>query len=98
MSQGKILTIAAIMYMAFFTGSAFAFDKSFHPNHQFVAMESIGPNLKPDLIIDKEKAAKTKTAEEEMQLPSGVSPINPSPSNSNIPTGAARRLTPALYW
>lgn len=96
MNQGKILTIVATMYIAFFTGSAFAFDKSFHPNHQFVERESIGPNLKPDLIIDKEKAAKVKTAEEEMQLPSGVVASDPSPKNSNIPTGAARRMTPSL--
>lgn len=96
MNQGKILTIAIIMYMAFFTGSAFAFDKSFHPNHQFVERESIGPNLKPGLVIDKEKAAKVKTAEEEMQLPSGIVPSDPSPKNSNIPTGAARRLMPSL--
>ncbi|GEM_PF-7133199 len=96
MNQGKILTLAIIMCIAFFTGSAYAFDKSFHPNHQFVDRESIGPKLKSDLVIDKDKAAKVKTAEEEMQLPSGVVPSDPSPKNSNIPTGAARRLTPSL--
>ena len=96
MNQGKILAIAIIMCVAFFTGSASAFDKSFHPNHQFVDRESIGPNLKSGLVIDKDKAAKVKTAEEEMQLPSGVNPNDPSPKNSNIPTGSARRLIPSL--
>jgi hypothetical protein len=96
MIQGKILTIAIIICTVFFVGSVSAFDKSFHPNHQFVDRESIGPNFKTDFVIDKEKAAKVKTSEEEMQLPSGVMPSDPSPKNSNIPTGADRRLTPSL--
>lgn len=96
MIQGKTLTIAIIFCIIFPAGNVFAFDKSFHPNHQFVDIESIGPNFKTGFIIDKDKAAKVKTSEEEMQLPSGVNPSDPSPKNSNIPTGSARRLIPSL--
>jgi len=96
MIQGKTLTVAIIMCTAFFAGSASAFDKSFHPNHQFVDRESIGPNFKSGYVIDKDKAAKTKTAEEEMQLPSGVNPNDPSPKNSNIRTGSDLRLVESL--
>ncbi|WP_348225602.1 hypothetical protein [Nitrosomonas sp. Is79A3] len=96
MILSKILTIAIIICTVFFAGSASAFDKAFHPNHQFVDRESIGPNFKTGFVIDKEKAAKVKTSEEEMQLPSGVNPSDPSPKNSNIPAGAARRLIPSL--
>ncbi|QOJ24075.1 MAG: hypothetical protein HRU78_10825 [Gammaproteobacteria bacterium] len=96
MIQGKTLAIAIIFCTAFFVSNVFAFDKSFHPNHQFVDKESIGPNFKTGFVIDKEKAAKTKTSEEEMQLPSGIVSSDPSPKNSNIPTGSARRLIPSL--
>ncbi len=96
MIQRKILTIAIIFCTVLFAGNVSAFDKSFHPNHQFVDRESIGPNFKTDFVIDKEKAAKVKTSEEEMQLPSGIVPSDPSPKNSNIPTGSARRLIPSL--
>mgnify|MGYP003391130688 len=91
MNQGKTLTLVITLCAAAFSGSAVAFDKSFHPNHQFVDRESIGPNFKTDLVIDKDKAAKVKTAQEELQLPSGVNPYDPSPKNSNIPTGSNRR-------
>ena len=97
MFQGKQLTLGIIIICAaFFAGSASAFDKSFDPNHQFVDRESIGPNYKTGFVIDKDKAAKVKTAEEELQLPSGGNPNDPSPKNSNIPSGAARRLIPSL--
>lgn len=94
MIQGKTLTVAIIFCAVFFASNALAFDKSFHPNHKFVDRESIGPNFKTGFVIDKEKAAKVKTSEEEMQLPSGIVPSDPSPKNTNIPTGSARRLTP----
>ena len=87
MTETKKLTIASIMFAAFFTGSAHAFDESFHPNHKFVDRESIGPNLRSDLMIDQEKAAKEKTAEENIRLPSGVNPNNPSGANPNVITG-----------
>lgn len=96
MTQGKTLAVAIIFCTACFASNVSAFDKSFHPNHQFVDRESIGPNFKTDFVIDKEKAAKAKTSEEEMQLPSGIVPSDPSPKNSNIPTGSARRLTTSL--
>ena len=88
MTGTKKLMIASIMLAAFCMGSnAYAFDESFHPNHKFVDRESIGPNLRSDLTIDQEKAAKVKTAEENMRLPSGVNPNNPSGANPNIITG-----------
>ncbi|MDV6341132.1 hypothetical protein R2103_05050 [Nitrosomonas sp. Is24] len=94
MMQGKTLTVVIIFCAVFFASNVFAFDKAFHPNHQFIERESIGPNFKTGFVIDQEKAAKVKTSEEEMQLPSGIVPSDPSPKNSNIPTGSARRLTP----
>ena len=84
MTQGKKLTLVSIICAVFFAGSAFAFDQSFHPSHKFVDRESIGPNLRSDLIIDKDKAAKEKTSEENLQIPSGVNPNNPSGANPNI--------------
>ena len=96
MIQRKTLTVAIIFCAVFFASNALASDESFHPNHKFVDRESIGPNFKTGFVIDKEKAAKVKTSEEEMQLPSGVNPSDPSPKNSNIPAGAARRLIPSL--
>ena len=84
MTQGKKLTLVSIICAVFFAGSASAFDQSFHPNHKFVDRESIGPNLRSDLIIDKDKAAKEKTSEENLQIPSGVNPNNPSGANPNI--------------
>ena len=89
MTEAKKLTIASIMFAAFFAGigNVHAFDETFHPNHKFVDRESIGPNLRSDLTIDQEKAAKVKTAEENMRLPSGVNPNNPSGANPNIITG-----------
>lgn len=97
MNELKALTIAITMCAAFYAGNVLAFDKSFHPNHQFVDQESIGPNFETGYILDKEKAAETKTAEEYMQLPSEeVVPSDPTPKNSNIPKGAERRLTPAI--
>ena len=62
MIQGKQLTIAIAVCAAFFSGNALAFDKDFHPNHKIIDRESIGPNFKSDLIIDKEKAAKEKNS------------------------------------
>ncbi len=88
MIQEKKLILAIAVGTILFAGSAFAFDKSFHPNHKFVDRESIGPNFKSDLIIDKEKAAKEKTAEEGMRIPSGVNPHNPSGSNPNSRIGS----------
>lgn len=91
MIQGKQLTVAIAVCAAFFSGNALAFDKDFHPNHKIIDRESIGPNFKSDLIIDKEKAAKEKTAEEGMRLPSGVNPHNPSGSNPNSKIGSDRK-------
>ncbi len=93
MIQGRKLTLAlaTAVCAVFFAGSASAFDKSFHPNHKFVDRESIGPNFKSDLIIDKEKAAKEKTAEEGMRIPSGVNPHNASGSNPNSRIGSDRK-------
>ncbi len=89
MTQGKKLTIASIICAAFFASNAFSFNQSFHPNHEFVERESIGPNFRTDLVIDKEKAAKVKTAEEEMLLPSGINAHNhPSGANPNIRSGS----------
>lgn len=88
MTQGKKLTLASIICAAFFTSGAFAFDQSFHPNHKFVDRESIGPNLRSDLVIDEAKAAKEKTSEENLQIPSGINPHNPSAANPNIRTGS----------
>jgi hypothetical protein len=90
MTQGKKLTIASVICAAFFAGNALAFDQSFHPNHKFVERESIGPNFRTDLVIDQDKAAKVKTAEEEMRLPSGVNPQNPSGSNPNARLGSGK--------
>lgn len=93
----KALTIAATVCTACYAGNVLAFDKSFHPNHQFVERESIGPSFEPGYILDEEKAAETKTAEEYMQLPSEpVIPSDPSPKNSNIPSGEELRLVPSI--
>ncbi|SEG11562.1 hypothetical protein [Nitrosomonas ureae] len=96
MNKLKALTIAITMGTVCYGGNALAFDKSFHPNHQFVDQNSIGPNFETGYILDKEKAEQTKTAEEEMQLPSEVVPSDPTPKNSNIPDGAERRLIPSI--
>ncbi|MCE7915350.1 MAG: hypothetical protein DYH15_11910 [Nitrosomonas sp. PRO4] len=85
----KKIAIMFVISTTFVAGSAIAFDQSFHPNHKFVERESIGPTLKSDLIIDKDKAAKVKTAEEEFLLPSGVNPGNPSGANPNTRLGTA---------
>ncbi len=84
----KKIAITLFICAAFIAGGASAFDQSFHPNHKFVERESIGPNLNPDLVIDKDKAAKVKTAEEEFLLPSGVNPGNPSGANPNSRLGS----------
>ena len=91
MIQGKQLTVAIAVCAAFLSGNALAFDKDFHPKHKIIERESIGPNFKSELIIDKEKAAKEKTAEEGMRLPSGVNPQNPSGSNPNSRIGSDRK-------
>ncbi|HLP81823.1 MAG TPA: hypothetical protein VK141_07530 [Nitrosomonas sp.] len=91
MIQGKQLTVAIAVCAVFFSGNVLAFDKDFDPNHKIIDRESIGPNFKSDLIIDKEKAAKEKTAEEGMRLPSGVNPQNPSGSNPNNRIGSDRK-------
>jgi len=97
MNKLKTLTIAITMGTVCYVGNALAFDKSFHPNHQFVDQNSIGPNFETGYILDTEKAEQTKTAEEEMQLPSeAVVPSDPTPKNSNIPTGSERRLIPSI--
>ncbi len=97
MNKLKALTIAATVCTACYAANVFAFDKAFHPNHQFTEQESIGPDFETGYILDEEKAAETKTAEEYMQLPSEqVIPSDPSPKNSNIPTGAERRLVPSI--
>ncbi|SFF26759.1 hypothetical protein [Nitrosomonas sp. Nm166] len=88
MTPGKKLTIALVICSAFFIGSASAFDQSFHPNHKFIDRESIGPNFRSDLVIDKDKAAREKTSEENLQIPSGINPHNPSEANPNIRTGS----------
>ena len=96
MNKLRTLTIAITMCTVCYAGNTLAFDKSFHPNHQFVDQNSIGPNFESGYILDKEKAEKTKTAEEEMQLPSEVVPSDPTPKNSNIPEGSERRLIPSI--
>lgn len=92
MTQGKKMAISFVIYSALFAGNVSAFDQSFHPNHKFADRESIGPNFRSDLIIDEDKAAKVKTSEENLQIPSGVNPHNPSGANPNIRTGPDHRL------
>lgn len=78
-------------------GNVSAFDKYSHPNHQFANREArIGPNFKTGFVIDKDKAAIVEIPEEEMQLPSEISPSDHSPKNSNIASGSARQLNPSL--
>ncbi len=93
MTQSKKLTITVIILSSVLSaGTALAFDRSFHPTHKFVEMESIGPEFKKSgYVLDQDKVAKEKTSEQNLQIPSGVNPHNPTGSNPNIKIGADRK-------
>ncbi len=92
MTQSKKSALAVIILSSTMLASnAMAFDRSFHPNHKFVEMESIGPELKSGYVLDQEKAAKEKSSEQNLQIPSGINPHNPTGSNPNIKVGADRK-------
>ncbi len=91
MTTSKKLPIAVIILSSIiFTNNALAFDRSFHPAHKFVEMESIGPELKSGYVLDQEKVAKEKSSEQNLQIPSGINPHNPTGSNPNIKVGGNR--------
>lgn len=93
MTQSKKSTLAVIILSStILAGNAMAFDRSFHPAHKFIEMDSIGPEFKNSgYVLDQEKVAKEKSSEQNLQIPSGINPHNPTGSNPNLKVGADRK-------
>lgn len=99
MTQVKKIATASLVGAILLSGSAFAIEREYVDQskyvdfyaHRFIGFEPIGPTPRTDLVLDQEKVAQTKSSEENLQLPSGINPVNPSVFKSNAKDPVVRK-------